>query len=464
MAKLLADLQSYVESLLTEHQIPAVSLAVWHQHQCYQAAAGILNQDTGVQATPDSIFQIGSITKVFTACLVMQLVETDRVELDRPVKYYLQDFTIADTHASQTITVRQLLNHSSGIAGDFCPDDSNAQGNAIARYLDRINLLPLVHAPGAQFSYSNAAFVVAGRLVEVLFGLPWHQAIAERIFQPLGITHAIADPKESLRYRAAIGHYPDADNPSLWCTAPRSYFSPALAPAGSTLSMSAAALLTFGRAQLERNKTNTESPWLSPDSLQLMQTPSVALPATSQIFTRYWGLGWGIWEDTRSGTASLYHSGQSNGQTSLLQLFPEQGTAIAVLLNSAKPGVVEAIVRNLTKELIHIDSREPDPCPVILDTNVLQRYAGVFESFDAVYQVSLKPGDSNKDSDMLAVSRTDKLHKTSTSFEWRPLGDDLFAAYTEQGLNLSNVVFMDGNERDVPQQLFVGGRVNRRVT
>ena len=76
MAKLLTNLQSYVDSLLTEHHIPAVSAGeCGTSSNAHQAAAGILNRDTGVQATPDSIFQIGSITKVFTACLVMQLVE-----------------------------------------------------------------------------------------------------------------------------------------------------------------------------------------------------------------------------------------------------------------------------------------------------------------------------------------------------------------------------------------------------
>lgn len=254
MAKLLTNLQSYVDSVLTKHQIPAVSVAIWHQQQCHQAAAGILNLDTGIEATPDSIFQIGSITKVFTACLVMQLVEADRVDLDRPVKGYLRDFAIADAQATETITVRQLLNHSSGIAGDFCPDDINHQGNAIARYIDRINLLPSVHAPGGQFSYSNAAYVVAGRLTEVLLGIPWHQAIVEKIFQPLGMTHAIADPKDCLRYRAAIGHYSDEGNSSNWRIAPRCYFSSAMAPAGSTLTMTAAALLTFARAHLDCKK------------------------------------------------------------------------------------------------------------------------------------------------------------------------------------------------------------------
>ena len=95
-----------------------------------------MNHETGVEAAADSVFQIGSITKVMTTCLVMQLVDEGKVDLDSPVKRYLRDFMIADAEASETTTVRQLLNHTSGMAGDFFPDDEGHEGNLIARYVD----------------------------------------------------------------------------------------------------------------------------------------------------------------------------------------------------------------------------------------------------------------------------------------------------------------------------------------
>ena len=119
----------YLKQKKIKYQVPAISLAVWHKGQLHQAACGILNLEAGVEATIDSVFQIGSITKVMTTCLVMQLVDEGRVDLDMPVKYYLRDFIIADPEASATITVRQLLNHTSGMAGDFFPDDQGHQGN-----------------------------------------------------------------------------------------------------------------------------------------------------------------------------------------------------------------------------------------------------------------------------------------------------------------------------------------------
>ena len=153
--KSITDLQTFADAQLAKYKLPAISIAVWQGSKMYQAAAGIANLATGVEATTDTIFQIGSITKVMTTCLVMQLVDEGRVDLDSPVKHYLHDFQVADSEATACITVRQLLNHTSGMAGDFFPDDNGHQGNLIARYIDRCNLLPQVHPVGEQFAYSK---------------------------------------------------------------------------------------------------------------------------------------------------------------------------------------------------------------------------------------------------------------------------------------------------------------------
>ena len=180
----LNHLQAYADQIVQQHKVPAVSIAVWKEGELQQAASGILNLNTGVEATPDSIFQIGSITKVMTACLIMRLLDAGRVDLDTPVKAYLQDFILADAEAAERITVRQLLNHTNGIAGDFSPDDHGHQGNLIARFLDRCNFLPVIHPVGEMYSYSNTGFGIAGRLVEVLTGMSWFQAMEQFIFEP----------------------------------------------------------------------------------------------------------------------------------------------------------------------------------------------------------------------------------------------------------------------------------------
>ena len=107
--KRLLNLHAFLEDICAEHNVPALSVAVWYNNQLYQAATGILNLDTGVEATPDSLFQIGSISKVFTASLMMQLVDEGKVELDIPVKQYLRDFQVADLEITHQVTVEPLI-------------------------------------------------------------------------------------------------------------------------------------------------------------------------------------------------------------------------------------------------------------------------------------------------------------------------------------------------------------------
>lgn len=465
-AALLTDLQSYAKSIIDQYQIPAVSLGVWHNNKCYQAAAGILNVTTGVEANTESIFQIGSITKVFTTCLVMQLVDEGSINLDAPVKTYLRDFQIADTEATHIITVRQLLNHTNGIAGDYFSNDTYEQGNAITRYLDRINLIPLVHPPGTQYSYSNAAFGVAGRLIEVILGYSWYQAVEERIFKPLGMTQAIADPKETLRYRAAMGHVAVPGKVIEWKLSPSCYstLGMGLAPAGTTLTMTAADLISFARAHLNENKASAKNNWLSPASIQLMQTPSVQLPPSSEIFNRHWGLGWGILTDKRSDTKIVWHVGEVAGQNSMLQLFPHQDTAVVVLLNSARPSVLNNIMNDLVSSLVGIDSREPEPNPMALTQGELTAYTGIFDSFDALYKVDLALNSLKNDTPSLLITRTDKLHKSTSQLSWLPLGNNIFASFTSQGARLSNVVYIKNDNDSDLSLLLVGGRLNHRIS
>ena len=163
---------------------------------------------TGVEITPDAVFQIGSITKVWTATLVMRLVDEGRVELDAPVRAYLPELRFADPAATETVTVRHLLTHTSGVDGDFFEDFGRGD-EAVARYVDACAEAPSVQPPGAGWSYGNLGFVVLGRVVEVLTGLPWHRALRERLVARLGIPTPVALAEEAIVFRAASGHIRD---------------------------------------------------------------------------------------------------------------------------------------------------------------------------------------------------------------------------------------------------------------
>jgi CubicO group peptidase (beta-lactamase class C family) len=112
-------LGEYVPAAIGRHDVPGVAWAVLADGEVVDGAAGVLSKATGVEATADSVFQIGSITKLWTGSLVMQLVDEGKLDLDVPIRTYLPEFRIADEDAAGRITTRQLLSHTAGFEGDI---------------------------------------------------------------------------------------------------------------------------------------------------------------------------------------------------------------------------------------------------------------------------------------------------------------------------------------------------------
>ncbi|GAA0419066.1 hypothetical protein Acor_28700 [Acrocarpospora corrugata] len=235
-------LDEHFARIIGERGVPGASVAILTQGQVLTAAGGVLSRATGVEATTDSVFQIGSITKLWTSALVMQLVDDGLVDLDAPLRAYLPEFTVGDAAASATITTRQLLCHVAGFEGDIFTDTGRG-ADAVEKYLASIHDIPQLFEPGAVFSYNNTGFVVLGRLVEVLRGQPFDEVLVERLAVPLGLTHVSPSPYEAILHRAAVGHLPGEGG--AMAPAPTWALARSNAPAGSMLAMTARDLLGF---------------------------------------------------------------------------------------------------------------------------------------------------------------------------------------------------------------------------
>ena len=127
--------QERLALLADKHGVPGASLAILEGDQVAEAAYGVLNIRSGVEATTDSLFQIGSITKAWTATLVMQLVDEGLLDLDEPVVTYLPEFKVADADVTRTVTTRHLLAHTSGIDGDLFLDTGRGD-DAVSKYVE----------------------------------------------------------------------------------------------------------------------------------------------------------------------------------------------------------------------------------------------------------------------------------------------------------------------------------------
>ena len=458
MATTVENLQRYTNQIKEEYKIPAVSLAIWKDNFCHEAASGILNINTGVEATTDSIFQIGSITKVFTASLVMKLVEDKRVELDKPVKHYLRNFQIANQKASEIITVKQLLNHTNGIAGDYFPDDVHEDGPHIARYVDRCSHLPLIHPVGNGFSYSNSAFGIAGRLVEVVLGISWYDAMEELIFEPLGMKNAICRPQDTIRFRTALGHVADGDNVRA-CSG--KYLCFGLSPAGTTPTMTAAELIRFGCAHLNSGCDVPNGKWLSKESIRLMQTPSANTPRSSRDTKGSMGLGWMLGQHEPTGLKYVFHSGGTIGQCAHLRLFPEHNSCIAVLLNRLNGEAFTNIVNHLTTLAtgyeIEANRDHIKTSTISMSREELQPYTGKYHSYAGDYTISISD-------DKLIAKFDDAVDKDYSSTVWlQPLGEGCFEQKNKNGKPLGLVHFIKPNQQGSPTQLFAGTRQYQRI-
>ena len=340
-------LAEQLPALIEKYGVPAAAVAVLKDGEVVDGAAGILHLGTGVEATADSLFQIGSITKLWTATLVMQLVDEGRVDLDATVRTYLPEFRIGDEEAARAITVRQLLTHTSGFEGDIFTD-TGVGDDCVEKYLGVLHDVPQLFPPGEQFSYNNAGYCVLGRLVEVLREKPYDACLREHLFQPLGLTHAATGPYDAIMFRVAMGHVELEPGTGLK-PAPVWALARSNAPAGAMMSMRPRDLVAFAAMHLEDGRAADGTQVLAPGTPARMHAREVDLPYLG-VMGDSWGLGFERF-DTADG-AIIGHDGSTIGQNAFLRMVPEAGLAVALLTNGGDTlSLYHAIAGHVIAEL-----------------------------------------------------------------------------------------------------------------
>jgi len=339
-------------ALLAEHKVPGAAIAVYADGEVFDFASGVLSHATGVEATADSVFQIGSITKTWTATLVMQLADEGLLDLDATVVTYLPDFDLADGEAARTITVRQLLCHTAGFEGDIFTD-TGTNDDCVRKYVETLRTDPQLFPPGAMFSYNNAGYCVLGRIVEVLRSKPWDQALRDHLCTPLGLTHAATDANAAILFRAAVGHLPNPDPDGLPVPAPMWSLAKSNGPAGAMLAMRPRDLLAFARMHLRGGEAEDGTRVLSAAGAAAMRERQVTLPPLGLMGT-HWGLGFELFDGP--GGLVFGHDGGTVGQSAFLRVVPGRDVAIALLTNGGNPiAVYFEVFRHLLRELAGVD-------------------------------------------------------------------------------------------------------------
>lgn len=204
-------LEQYIATQMQAAQVPGVALAIIaDQHVVYARGFGVTSVEAGgVPVTPHTRFLIASVTKPLTATLIMRLVEQGFLDLNTPATTYLPWLSFSDPHARQQITIRMLLNHTSGLSNPFAVH-GRRDANGLAAYVrDDLPHLPLVAPPGMVYAYYNANYNLLGYLAEVVTGKPFTHVMQELVFDPLDMQHTTFDRLVALTYPCALAHYLD---------------------------------------------------------------------------------------------------------------------------------------------------------------------------------------------------------------------------------------------------------------
>jgi CubicO group peptidase (beta-lactamase class C family) len=366
--------------------VPGASLAVLADGEVTALATGVLHTGTGVEATTDSLFQIGSITKVYTATVLLRLVDQGLASVDTAVAEILPEFRVADPQVSRRVTLRHLLSHTSGINGDFS-HDTGRRDDCLASYVQDCADLTQVHPLGATFSYCNAGYVIVGRVIEALTGMVWDQALAEQLVAPLGLAHTWTLPEDVLRFRAAMGHLTSSadDHPQ---PAPSWMLPRSDGPAG--LVCATAADVAFARLHLDHGSAPGGTRLLAASGVAEMQRPQVAVPNPHRM-AQHWGLGWAL--SDWGGRRVLGHDGDTIGQSAFLRVVPDAGVAVVLLTNSDQTRAFsQEVFTELLGELCDLAVPAPLEPPADPPQVDLRRHVGVYERVGMRMEARLRDG------------------------------------------------------------------------
>jgi CubicO group peptidase (beta-lactamase class C family) len=315
---------------MAKYAIPGVAVGLLCRDFEYVNGFGVTDIDDPVPVDGDTVFRVASTTKTFTGTAIMRLVERGLLDLDRTVRSYLPGFHTADAAASARVTVREALNHSAGWLGDYFLDTGTGD-DALALYVAGMSRLPQLTAPGKVFAYNNAALALAGRLIEVVTGVPYERAVQTLITGPLGLGHSRFFLEDLPGASVAISHVFDESGNLV--PSPAAFAVPRSLDAAGGLISSARDQLRWARFHLGDGRIpGGGGRLLSPRSMHTMQShPGPG----GTLFVELDGAGvaWML-RPTAEGPKVVQHGGDWAGEHSGFLMVPERGFALTVLTNS----------------------------------------------------------------------------------------------------------------------------------
>ena len=380
-------LEAFIEAEAKDKKLPLLSVVLANENGVvWSYGIGADSGTPGLVADANTTYRIGSVSKLFTDIVVMQMVEQGILDLDEPVTSYLPDFNPHNDFDSD-ITLRALMSHSSGLVreppvGNYFDDSSPTLAETVAS----LNDTALVYAPGSKVQYSNAGIAVVGRILEKVSGRPFAQLLEDEVLQPLGMSHSAFAPENRITERL----------PEAWMwsyqgdrtVAPT--FELGMQPAGSMystmndLALFMVALINGGQGLNGRI--------LARETLDEMWTPQSAITSGRG---RSYGIGFslGTFEDE----LSVSHGGAIYGFATQLKVLPGSmiGVAISTNLDMAN-GTVNRIADIALLTLLSTGDDRAAPKPVVssaVSASDAERWSGVYSDGERYIRLMQRFGD-----------------------------------------------------------------------
>jgi CubicO group peptidase (beta-lactamase class C family) len=340
-----AELTTFIASQMRLSRIPNLAVGIVRRDKIVYLRG--FGTTAGQQISPRTPFLIGSLSKSFTALAVMQLAEAEKLNLDTPVYQYLSWFRLRDVEASRTITVRHLLNQTSGLptsAGFFAPD------------ADSLSQTELAHPVGQVYEYCNLNYKILGMLIEAVTGQTYAVYMQEHVLVPLEMRSTYLTYDDAVRNGLIEGHQYFFGLPVSVSTLP--YQS----AAAGHIASSAEDMCHYLIAHLQDGVYNNRS-IITPTNIALMHT------ARSDIGSRY-GMGWVA--GRLNGLEAIGHTGLNEGFSSNMTILPEKGYCIIILTNvnsfTQHHDLMDGIIRRLHSQ----------PTKFYIPYELLQRFLLLF--------------------------------------------------------------------------------------
>jgi len=457
-AQQLENINAILEQVHRTFGLPGLAVGVV-QGDDVVYARGLGVRDIGTQApvTTRSLFHQASISKLFVATAIVQLVEQGRLRLDDAIVRHLPYFWLGDDR-SQSITIQQALTHTSGLPD---PEDHGwhrpeVDEGALERRLRSLRSLHMVADPGQGFAYSSLAFDVLGALIASVSGEPFEACVKRTIFEPLGMHDSTFFKPDVPPVLATAPHI---RTPGLVVSDVFPY-SRVCAPSGalqsnvSDMCNWALANLNLAKArgalQPSQGTRNSLRRILSPESYGLLWRPYAQ---TGHDDTRQAAIGLGWFLGQYRGTPVVMHDGGDVGYEAELTLLPEQSVAVVVMAN-VFPAATDAITRAVLDVVLGFDAQAPRP-PLMVPLMATWHEAGLDAAIAQAGQLDRAAYDASETFLRNVVFILQEAQRPAAAIEVLKLGQHVYpdAAWVSTDLARMYAQAQSARQREVEPEL-----------